>query len=113
LGVGSLLLSSGSILDYVLSTPGTIGSGVNTSGANGSIHGGNGIWDNFTTNFTNLAGTAGQSWQNGMAIFAATPGTVTLGANIIFQGMEFSSDGYAVAGAGAFELDRLEWDQHL
>src|SRR6202021_2300591 len=30
LGVGSLLLSSGSILDYVLSTPGVIGSGVNS-----------------------------------------------------------------------------------
>ena len=30
LGVGKLLLSSGSILDYVLSTPGVIGSGVNS-----------------------------------------------------------------------------------
>src|ERR1700693_3503542 len=30
LGVGSLSLSSGSILDYVLSTPGVIGGGVNT-----------------------------------------------------------------------------------
>ena len=30
MGVGSLVLSSGSILDYQLSTPGVIGSGVNS-----------------------------------------------------------------------------------
>jgi fibronectin-binding autotransporter adhesin len=184
LGVGNLSLSSGSILDYVLSTPGVIGGGVNTlvnvggnltlagilnvtnggsfgagayrlinyTGAlsgttltlgtlpagftevvttavpgqvnlvvsasagptqfwnggttvgDGTVHGGNGTWDNFTTNFTNAGGTGSQSWQNGFAIFSATPGTVTLGDNILFQGMEFATTGYSVAGAGSFTL---------
>jgi fibronectin-binding autotransporter adhesin len=187
LGVGTLLLNSGSILDYQLSTPGVIGSGVNsllnvtgnltlagvlnvTNGGNfasgayrlinytgaltdltldlgtlptgfsaanvtvstgvngqvnlvvsaggaptqfwdgpntvndGTVHGGTGTWDNFTTNFTNAAGTINQSWQNGVAIFAANPGTVTLGDDILFQGMQFTSDGYTVVGARAFAL---------
>ncbi len=184
LGVGSLSLSSGSILDYVLSTPGVIGGGVNTlinvtgnltlagvlnvtnggsfgSGAyrlinytgalsgttltlgtlpagftevvttavpgqvnlvvsasggptqfwnggttvaDGTVHGGDGTWDNFSTNFTSPGGMGSQSWQNGFAIFSVTPGTVTLGDNILFQGMEFTVSGYTVAGAGSFTL---------
>ncbi len=187
LGVGSLLLNPASILDYRLSTPGVIGSGVNTlvnvtgnltldgilnvtnggnfaSGAyrlinysgtltdltlglgtlptgfsasnvtvttgvagqvnlvvNGAgaptqfwdgpntvfdhtVHGGTGTWDNFTTNFTDAGVTVNQSWQNGTAVFSATPGTVTLGDNILFQGMQFTASGYTVAGAGAFAL---------
>ena len=70
----------------------------------GTVHGGTGTWDNFTTNFTNAGVTANQSWQNGIAIFSATPGTVTLGDNILFQGMQFTISGYTVAGAGAFTL---------
>jgi fibronectin-binding autotransporter adhesin len=187
LGVGSLLLNSGSILDYRLSTPGVIGSGVNTlvnvmgnltldgtlnvtnggsfaSGAyrlfnysgtltdltlglgilptgfsasnvtvttgvagqvnlvvngagapaqfwdgsntvfDGTVHGGTGTWDNFTTNFTNAGVTVNQSWQNGTAIFSAAGGTVTLGDNILFQGMQFTISGYTIVGAGAFAL---------
>jgi outer membrane autotransporter protein len=68
------------------------------------VHGGDGTWDNFTTNFTNPGGTASQSWQNGIAIFSATAGTVTLGADIVFQGMQFMIDGYTIAGSGAFGL---------
>jgi fibronectin-binding autotransporter adhesin len=187
LSVGSLVLNSGSILDYRLSTPGVIGSEVNSlvnvagnltldgilnvtngggfgSGAyrllnytgaltdltlglgtlpvgftaanvtvttgvagqvnlvisaagaptqfwdgsntvfDGTVHGGNGTWNNFTTNFTNGTAAPNQSWQNGVLIFSATPGTVTLGDNILFQGMQFTADGYTVAGAGAFTL---------
>ena len=187
LGVGSLFLNPASILNYRLSTPGVIGSGVNTlvnvtgnltldgilnvtnggnfaSGAyrlinytgalsdlilglgtlpagftpanltvttgvagqvnlvvstpgaptqfwdgsntvfDGTVHGGTGTWDNFTTNFTNAPITANQSWQNGVAVFSGAPGTVTLGDNILFQGMQFTATGYTVAGSGAFAL---------
>lgn len=185
LGVGDLTLSSGSILDYVLSTPGVIGSGVNslvsvtgnltlagtlnvTNGGNfgagayrlfnytgdlsgstltlgtlpagftetvttgvvgqvnlvvsasagaaqfwdganttfdGTVHGGSGTWNNFTTNFTDAGVTVNQSWQNGVAIFSAGPGTVILGDNIAFQGLQFTVDGYTIAGGVGFELD--------
>jgi fibronectin-binding autotransporter adhesin len=187
LGVGTLLLNSGSILDYQLNTPGVIGSGVSTlvsvagnltlagvlnvttAGSFGSgayrlinytgtltgltlvvgtlpagfpasnvtvttgvanqvnlvvslpgvptqfwdgsntafdhtVHGGSGTWDNFTTNFTDAGVTENESWQNGIAIFSAAPGTVTLGDNILFQGMEFTASGYTLAGSGAFVL---------
>jgi fibronectin-binding autotransporter adhesin len=70
----------------------------------GTLHGGDGTWDNSTTNFLDNPPTLSQSWLNGVADFEANPGTVTLGANITFQGMQFGSDGYAVVGAGGFEL---------
>jgi hypothetical protein len=66
----------------------------------GSIHGGTGTWDNSTTNFLDNPPTLSQPWLNGVADFEAEPGTVTLGADITFQGMRFGSDGYAVVGAG-------------
>ena len=189
LGAGNLMLNAGSILDYQLSTPGVIGSGVNslvnvtgdltlagvlnvTNGGNfgsgfyrllnytgalsnntldlgtlpmgfssanvtvttavaGQVnlvvnasgapvqfwdgsntvndlaaHGGNGTWDNFTTNFTNVAGTVNEAWQNGIAIFTANWGTVTLGSDILYQGMTFVSSDYAIVGdvSGSFAL---------
>ena len=187
LGTGSLLLNSGSILDYVLSTPGVIGSGVNSlvnvtgnltlggilnvtnggsfgsgsyrlinysgtlsdpplvlgtlpagfSPANvlvsngtvgqinmivsdsgspsqfwdgatiaydGAIRGGTGTWNNVTTNFTDGV-SANSSWQGGIAVFSGTAGTVTLGDDILFQGMDFTVNNYSVAGAGAFGLN--------
>jgi fibronectin-binding autotransporter adhesin len=187
LSVESLALSSGSILDYQLSTPGVIDSGVNSlvsvagnltlagvlnvtdggnfgsgsyrlinyggtltdlslalgtlpvgfSGSNvtvttavagqvnlvvsaagapaqfwdgsntvfdSTVHGGNGTWNNFATNFTNGTAAPNQAWQNGVAVFSAAPGSVTLGADILFQGMQFTIDGYVVDATGAFAL---------
>src|ERR1700692_530182 len=70
----------------------------------GSVHGGDGTWDNSTTNFLDEPPgnppTESQPWLNGVADFEANPGTVTLGADITFQGMRFGSDEYAVVGAG-------------
>jgi autotransporter-associated beta strand protein len=69
-----------------------------------TVHGGNGTWDNFTTNFNNGTTGPNQAWQNGVAVFSAQAGTVTLGADILFQGMQFSTTGYVVTGAGALAL---------
>jgi outer membrane autotransporter protein len=73
-----------------------------------TIHGGNGTWSDFvTTNWTDAAGTANQAWQNGVAVFTVAPGIVTLGSDILYQGMEFSTDGYTVVGdaLGNFSLE--------
>jgi outer membrane autotransporter protein len=82
--------------------------GPQTSFGDGSTHGGDGTWDNDTTNWLNVPPvgppTLSQSWLNGVADFESNPGTVTLGADITFQGMRFGSDGYAVVGAGGFAL---------
>src|ERR1700722_9514382 len=69
-----------------------------------SLHGGTGSWDNSTTNFQNTDQTQNEAWQGGEADFAAEPGTVTLGADILFHGMHFESDAYTIAGAGTFTL---------
>ena len=68
------------------------------------VHGGDGVWDNSATNFTDGAVTVNQAWQNGVAIFSAAAGTVTLGTDIAFQGLQFTISGYAIVGSGAFTL---------
>jgi fibronectin-binding autotransporter adhesin len=72
--------------------------------ADGAIDGGTGNWDNRTTNWTNSTGTANSSWQNGIAIFGGTAGTVTLTDQIFFAGMVFMTDGYLINAAGANSL---------
>jgi fibronectin-binding autotransporter adhesin len=68
------------------------------------VHGGTGNWDNVTTNFTDAGVTVNQAWQGGTAVFSALAGTVTLGDNIAFHGMQFTIDGYTIVGAGGFTL---------
>jgi autotransporter-associated beta strand protein len=60
--------------------------------------GGNGTWNNdpANTNWTNHDGTVNAGWGNGFAVFAGTAGTVNLGANIHFAGMQFLTDGYVI-----------------
>jgi autotransporter-associated beta strand protein len=58
--------------------------------------GGSGNWDNFTTNWTNASGNNNSSWRNGVAVFAATAGTVTVTQPIFFAGLEFMTDGYQI-----------------
>jgi outer membrane autotransporter protein len=70
--------------------------GPDTEG-NGMIDGGTGEWDNFTTNWTGASiGDPNSSWQNGVAVFAGTAGTVTVTQPIFFTGMEFMTDGYQI-----------------
>ncbi len=69
-----------------------------------AVHGGTGTWDNVTTNFTDAGVTVNQPWQGGTAIFSAAGGTVTLGDNIAFHGIQFTIDGYTIVGAGGFTL---------
>ena len=77
-------------------TPGSIAFG----------RGGNGTWNNVptNTNWTTQDGTPNAAWGNGFAIFAGTAGTVTLGDNIHFTGMQFLTDGYLVEAPGSQTL---------
>jgi len=68
-----------------------------TTTADGIIHGGSGTWNNVTTNWTNIDATANAPWNKGFAIFEGTAGTVNLGDNINFSGMQFMTDGYIIA----------------
>jgi fibronectin-binding autotransporter adhesin len=95
-GQVNLVVSSSSVASQLWDGPNTV--------FDGTVHGGTGTWDNFTTNFTDAEVTVNQAWLGGTAIFAAEPGTVTLGDNIAFNGMQFTSDGYTIVGAGGFTL---------
>jgi fibronectin-binding autotransporter adhesin len=76
--------------------------------ANGVIDGGTGNWHNFATNWTNSTGTANSSWQNGIAVFGGSTGTVTLTDQIFFAGMVFMTDGYLINAAGANNLNLID-----
>jgi fibronectin-binding autotransporter adhesin len=75
--------------------------GTNTVG-DGVIHGGSGTWDNEITNWVNAAGLVPLPWRQGFAVFGgAQGGTVTLGENVQFGGMQFTANGYLISsGAG-------------
>ena len=72
---------------------------------NGAVEGGTGIWNNAVTNWTLPDISSNTPWQGGFAVFQGAPGTVTLGENISFEGMQFRSDGYVVQDGG-FLLQR-------
>jgi fibronectin-binding autotransporter adhesin len=81
--------------------------GSNTTPGNIAFgRGGNGTWNNVTTNtnWTTEAGTSNAAWGNGFAIFAGTAGTVTLGDNIHFTGMQFLTTGYLIGAPGSQTL---------
>ncbi|MDM0116921.1 autotransporter outer membrane beta-barrel domain-containing protein [Variovorax sp. J22R133] len=73
--------------------------GVNTT-SNNAVDGGTSTWNTTTTNWTNAAGTVNAPWQSGFAVFQGIAGTVTLGQNIAFEGMEFRTTGYTIEGGG-------------
>jgi outer membrane autotransporter protein len=88
------------LIKYLNGLPVQFWDGVPANASNNVIDGGNGTWDNTTGNWTNVTGNINQSWIPGMAIFTATPGTVTLGAPISASALQFLSDGYRVEGNG-------------
>ena len=62
----------------------------------GTVSGGNGTWDNSTTNWTVANGTSNSAWKQGFAVFEGTAGTVTLGANVTMGGLQFVTNGYLI-----------------
>jgi len=78
----------------------TVGDGP-VNNANLSADGGNGTWDNTSTNWATSIGTINSAWNGISAIFGGAPGTVTVAAPIAYQSIEFSTDGYLLtASAG-------------
>lgn len=53
--------------------------------------GGNGTWDTSSTNWTNAAGDINAAWASQKAVFAGTPGTVTVAGSQTFTGLRFVS----------------------
>ncbi|GGD42837.1 hypothetical protein GCM10007235_13560 [Pseudoxanthomonas indica] len=73
--------------------------GPNTA-PNNAIDGGTATWDTTASRWTNADGSVNASWQGGFAVFQGSAGSVTLGADAAFAGMQFRTDGYVIAGGG-------------
>ncbi|MFD1227448.1 autotransporter-associated beta strand repeat-containing protein, partial [Pseudochrobactrum kiredjianiae] len=69
---------------------------------NGTINGGNGVWNNADPNWTEITGIISGVWRDDdFAIFTGSPGIVTInnsGGAIRANGMQFSTDGYRLEG---------------
>lgn len=83
-GAVNLLVASGAGEQYwdgANMTPGVVANG----------RGGNGAWDSSSTNWTNAAGDINAAWASQKAVFAGTPGTVTVVGAQTFTGLRFVS----------------------
>lgn len=75
--------------------------GENTS-QNGVVDGGDGSWNNSTTNWTNADGSQNFTWAGRRAVFEGSQGIVTVDDAVDFTGLDFRTDGYLInAGTGA------------
>ncbi len=66
----------------------------------GVIAGGTGTWNNVLGNWTDPAGVPNSGWLPGLAVFGAAAGTVTVGSAVEAKGIQFSTGGYVIGGAG-------------
>jgi len=89
-----------------------------TTTADGTIHGGNGLWTaGPTSNWTNAAGSAAAAWGGNFAVFQGDAGTVTVdgsagavattGIQFIGQGWKVTGDAIALNGAGGLTSIRV------
>ncbi|MBO9579692.1 MAG: autotransporter-associated beta strand repeat-containing protein [Sphingobium sp.] len=73
-----------------------------TTVADGTIHGGNGVWSaGPATSWTNANGTLAWAWGGNFAVFQNNPGNVTVDSSagaISTAGMQFIGTGWTVAG---------------
>ncbi|WP_181832519.1 autotransporter-associated beta strand repeat-containing protein [Bosea caraganae] len=75
------------------------------SSANGTVHGGGGIWDGTATNWTDASGSIGTAWSDMIAVFAGPAGgTVTIASDRQVQGLQFGAGGYVLNGPGALQI---------
>ncbi|WP_273727408.1 autotransporter outer membrane beta-barrel domain-containing protein [Brucella gallinifaecis] len=69
---------------------------------NGTVDGGNGIWNTANDNWTTSDGQLNAPWQGGgFAIFTGNPGIVTINndnAAVTASGIQFATDGYHLTG---------------
>ncbi|MDD0843068.1 beta strand repeat-containing protein, partial [Pseudomonas sp. Gutcm_11s] len=68
----------------------------------GGILGGSGTWGIGQTTWTNITGTTAGVWTSGFAVFGGlNSGTVNVVGNQTATGLQFTTDGYLLNGAGS------------
>jgi len=99
-GTGAIQLSQANQVNLVVSNAVSdiqFWDGANTS-PNGLIDGGSGSWTNATTNWTGMNGALNSAWGGKFAVFQGAAGTVAINDAIAFEGMQFITNGYTLAG---------------
>lgn len=76
-----------------------------TTNADGTVHGGAGIWDSATSNWTSELGDSAQSWDGTTAVFQGASGIVNVEGTQTVQGLRFLNDGYYIKGSGNLNLE--------
>jgi fibronectin-binding autotransporter adhesin len=75
----------------------------------GVIAGSSGSWTNAATNWTSLDGTTNAAWEGAFGVFQGAAGTVSVDDAIVFDGLQFMTDGYVIAaGTGSLSTDTAE-----
>lgn len=72
-----------------------------TFAGDGTIHGGAGVWNNTSTNWTDITGSDSGAWAGWHAIFQGSGGTVDLVDAVAFNALDFTSGTYVISGAGS------------
>lgn len=73
----------------------------NNSFPNGTVEGGDGVWNDSTTNWTDLNGNINSNWLSQFAVFQGMAGNVTVQGQRTLSGLQFMTDGYHLrAGTG-------------
>ncbi|SNB51135.1 outer membrane autotransporter barrel domain-containing protein [Arboricoccus pini] len=65
-----------------------------TATANGTVDGGDGVWQGFGTNWTSADGSGNAGWANSVAVFSGQAGTVSVRDDPYFDTLQFSTSGY-------------------
>lgn len=70
------------------------------SAGNGSVDGGAGTWSAGGTNWTGAPGAANfnDQWHGSVGVFSGTGGLVSVSGPVAFEGIQFTQDGYKIAG---------------
>ncbi|MDR7949208.1 autotransporter-associated beta strand repeat-containing protein [Achromobacter aegrifaciens] len=75
---------------------------------NGNVEGGSGVWNSSNTNWTIASGGFNAGWNDSFAVFAGSPGTVTVEGTQRTTGMQFTSDGYLLTAGAAGKLELVD-----
>ncbi|MDQ0513404.1 autotransporter domain-containing protein [Ancylobacter amanitiformis] len=71
---------------------------------NGTVRGGDGVWNNGSANWTDASGLSANPWGGLTAVFVGAAGTVDVTEEVAVAGLQFGTTGYRLEGEGALRL---------
>jgi len=72
--------------------------------ADGTILGGNGVWNNTDVTWSNIDGSIKKTWNGYRAVFGGDPGRVDVQEDVSFRKIDFIADGYTIFSSNNSKL---------